>query len=65
MAKSPKKTRIVAGAGIAVISPDPDRASRIEQAMSEAITQALADGVSDPAEQRKRMLAARDEAMKG
>ena len=65
MSKSPKKSRIIAGAGIAVISPDPDRASRIEQAMSEAIMQALADGVSDPVEQRKRMLAARDEAMKG
>lgn len=42
------------------------RAERVEKAMADAVTRAMADGVSlDNADEiRKRMVAARDEAMK-
>lgn len=56
---------IAAGAGAASVSRDKSRAAAVELAMSDAIAKAIADGVSDPAEQRKRMMAAREEALKG
>lgn len=37
-----------------------DAAQRIEQAMSIAASQAMADGISDPDKIRERMLSARD-----
>jgi hypothetical protein len=39
----------------------PDAAKRIENAMSEAVTQALADGVSDPERIKLAMLRARED----
>lgn len=73
MAKAPAKkaagskpaARIVEGTGVAVDSPDAARAETVESAMSAAIAKAMDDGVSDPAEIRKRMLAARDEVLRG
>lgn len=69
MAKKPAtkkpEPRIAEGAGAASASRDTSRAAVVELAMSDAIAKAIADGVSDPAEQRKRMMAAREEALKG
>lgn len=64
-AASARKGRVVEAAGAAAASKDPNRAKAIEEAMSKAVLQSLADGVTDPAEQRKRMLAARDAARGG
>lgn len=63
--KAAPKSRIVAAAGVAVVSADPDRAARVEKAMSDAIQKALADGVTDPKEQKALMLKARDAVLNG
>lgn len=63
--KAAPKSRIVEAAGVAVVSADPDRAARVEKAMSDAITKALADGVTDPKEQKVLMMKARDAVLNG
>ena len=55
-------SKIVAAIGISVNALDKARGPlvrRIEQAMSEAVTQASWDGVTDPSEIKARMMAAR------
>lgn len=63
MAKNRKPPLIAAAAGVAVRvrndSPGRIIASKIQTAMSQALLIAMAEGVNDPAEQRKRMSAAR------
>ena len=61
MAES-KKVRAVGIAVSCALSGDRPRAAAIEKAMSEAVTAALADGVSlkDSDEIKKRMMAARE-----
>lgn len=59
--------RIVEGAatmtGYGGLSARPGVAKIIEAAMAQAVTDALAAGISDPIEQKKRMLAARDRVL--
>lgn len=47
------------GAGVASVSGRSSLVKRIEQAMTDAIRDAYRDGISDPAEIRRRMMAAR------
>jgi hypothetical protein len=61
--KAPR-SRIVSGVGAAASGRDRERTSRIEKAMSDAITKALADGITDADEQRALMLKAREEALR-
>ena len=64
----PKKSKIVAAVGISVNALDAAKrplAKRIEQAMSEAVTQASFEGVTDPVEIKARMIAARDGISRG
>lgn len=68
MAKASKKAvaNIVSGVGVAASkSNEPGLSKRIESAMAQAVTDALADGINDPDEQRARMMAARAEVLKG
>ena len=61
-----KKSKIAASVGISVNALDKARgplAKRVELAMSEAVTQASFDGVTDPVEVKARMMAARAEVM--
>ncbi len=73
MAKQPKKAaaqadkvepRIAEATGAAASAKDGDLAKRIETAMSDAVTEAAAKGITDPNQIRQRMLEARD-AVKG
>ena len=57
-----KASKIVAAVGAAANAKDIGLATRIEAAMSEALVKAMANGVTDPDEQRAVMLAARDKA---
>ncbi len=62
----PKKSKIAASVGISVNALDKARgplAKRVELAMSEAVTQASFDGITDPVEVKVRMMAARAEVM--
>ena len=64
----PKESKIVAAVGISVNALDKARGPlvrRIEQAMSEAVTQASFEGVTDPVEVKARMMAARDGMLRG
>lgn len=74
MAKAPPKAsskrsdepRVVQGVGAAVgsrVSGDVSAAARIEKAMADAVMKALADGVTDPDEQRKIIVQAREKAV--
>ena len=67
MAEDPVEPRIVEAVGVAVgyneLPGSLDRAKRIEAAMTEAVAQAQAEGLSDPDAVRERILAARDKAM--
>ena len=61
-----KKSKIVASVGISVNALDKARgplAKRVQLAMSEAVTQASFDGVTNPVEVKARMMAARAEVM--
>lgn len=52
---------VVRAVGIAVgRNTMPDRASKVEAAMQDALVAAQSEGVTDPAELRKRMIEARD-----
>lgn len=53
---------IVEAVGVAVRSKNKDLSKRIEAAMSAAVLQALADGISDPAKMKEYMQAARERA---
>jgi hypothetical protein len=57
-------SRIVEAVGAAVGKKTP-RGAEIEAAMSDAVKQAQAEGVTDPAEIRARMLAAADRVKAG
>jgi hypothetical protein len=63
--KAQPEGRVVAGAAVMTshggLGADRRLAKDIETAMSQAITDALAEGIIDPDEQRRRMLAARDQ----
>ncbi len=62
----PKKSKVAASVGISANALDAakgPRSARIEQAMSEAVTQASFDGVTDPVEVKARMMAARAEVL--
>jgi hypothetical protein len=62
MAREPK-SRIVAAAGAASGSPhaaNKGLSRSVEAAMSQAIADALAEGITDPDVHRERMLAARE-----
>ena len=62
----PKKSKIAAAVGISTNALDASnhaRSVQIEKAMSEAVTQASFDGVTDPAEVKARMMAARAEVL--
>ncbi len=62
----PKKSQIAAAVGISINALDKARGplvKRVELAMSEAVTQASCDGVTDPAEVKERMMAARAEVL--
>ncbi len=62
----PKKSKIAAAVGISINALDKARGplvKRVELAMSEAVTQASLDGVTDPVEVKARMMAARAEAL--
>jgi len=63
-----KKTepRIVSAAGIAsasTLSGDVDLSTKIQTAMSDAVTQAIADGITDPMEHRKLITAAKEKVI--
>jgi hypothetical protein len=62
-AKRAARPRVVAAVGTAAaanFSGDSDRAARVEKAMAGAVAKALADGITDPKEQRALILKARD-----
>jgi hypothetical protein len=56
------KSTIVAAAGTANGLPGSSLAKVLEQAMSDAVTQAYADGITDPDEVLALKLAAKDKA---
>jgi len=62
MAKS-NKGKIIAAVGAATNGKTPN-AKRIEQAMSAAVTKAMAAGITDPDEIRRMMLEAAAQARK-
>ena len=54
--------KIVAAVGLSANALDPanrPRAQHIEQAMSQAVREATAEGVTDPAEIKRRLMTAR------
>jgi len=51
---------IVSGTGVVCISHDRLRAKMIEAAMQQAILDAQAEGITDPQEIQKRMIAAKE-----
>ena len=51
---------IVSGAGVVVISSQPELAKKMEAAMHQAILIAQAEGITDPKEIRKRIIAAKE-----
>lgn len=62
------KSRIVSGAVTIALASESskaglERAKRVEAAMSKAILDAIADGITDPEEQRKLILEARNKAL--
>ena len=62
----PKKSKIAVDVGISANALDAAKRSRsllVDQAMSDAVAQASFDGVTDPAEVKARMLAARAEVL--
>ena len=64
----PKKPKIAVAVGISANALDAakrPRSERIERAMSEAVTQASFDGVTDSVEVKARMMAARAEVLAG
>ena len=64
----PKKSKIVAAVGVSANALDQARrplAQRIEQAMSEAVTRAMDQGVTDPGEIKAEMMAAREMVREG
>jgi hypothetical protein len=62
---SKPKSRIVSAVGTASSSKDDGLSQRIEEAMANAVKAAMDDGITDPAEIKERMLAAREEAKAG
>lgn len=66
MAKEPVKSKVVAATGVAVgLKGGAERAKKIEVAMTKAIEDANAKGITDPDKVRALMLKARDEAVSG
>lgn len=63
--KQEPKANIVEATGVATSAKDPTHAKVVEHAMSQAILKCLAEGITDPNEQRKRILAARESVRKG
>ena len=62
----PKKSKIVSAVGASANTLAPGGrplAQRIEQAMSDAVTRAMGEGVTDPAEIKAQMMAARAEVL--
>jgi hypothetical protein len=57
-------SRVVRAAAVSVNSKNKEQSKLIEKAMSEAILQCFAEGITDPVEQKKRMLEARDTILK-
>lgn len=56
------KSKIVEAVGVSANSVSPagrSRAKEIEAAMSDAVRQCYADGITDPAKMKERMMAAR------
>ncbi len=62
----PRKSKIAESVGISANALDASKRQRsalVETAMSEAVTQASFDGVTDPVEVKARMMAARAEVL--
>lgn len=62
---SDQKVKVVAATGVSSSSSlgNDDLAERVHDAMQQAIRECLDQGITDPDEQRERMLAAREEVL--
>lgn len=64
-ATTPRKDKVVKAVGASGNAKDSGLAQRVEAAMSQAISQAYQEGVTEPEQVKERMMSAREIVLKG